>query len=104
MISTLAYNVCIIAADNEGNNIAPHTEAIIEYLTKTRNVILIPAAVRRASLCLIAARHSIADAGPLGIFPKEIVKMIAMEVWATRMDPIWIGTLSEFERTGKLSE
>jgi hypothetical protein len=44
------------------------------------------------ALYLIAARRvtPIADAGILSIFPKEIVKMIAMAVYATRKDPAWI--------------
>jgi hypothetical protein len=84
-----------------GNIIAPKARATIEYLAGTRNAILIPAAVRRASLSLIAARRNIAGAGILAIFPKEIVKMIAMEVYATRKDPIWIDALSESECTGK---
>ena len=28
--------------------------------------------------------------------------MIAIQVWATRKDPIWIQALTEFERTTKL--
>ena len=73
--------------------------APIEYLTKTRNRVLIPAAARRASLYLIAARRAtpIADSGILAIFPKEIVKMIAMAVWATRKDPKWIEAVSSDE-------
>ena len=81
--------------------VAPELHATIRYLAETRNKTLIPAAARQASLFLVAARRKIADAGSLAIFPKEIVKMIAMEVWATRKDPIWIDALSESERTGK---
>ena len=80
--------------------VAPKFQETIEYLTKTRNTILIPAAVRRASLSLIAARRN-TDAGNLAIFPKEIVTMIAMEVWATRREPIWINALTESEQTIK---
>jgi hypothetical protein len=74
------------------NNIAPESVATIQYLTQTRNRVLIPAAARRASLYLIAARRAtpIADAGNLAIFPKEIIRMIAMAVYATRKDPAWI--------------
>ena len=84
-----------------GLSVTPELQAAIEYLTVTRNKNLVPAAVRRASLCLIAARYNISTAGTLAIFPKEIVKMIALEVWATRKDPIWINSLTESERTGK---
>ena len=76
----------------------------VKYITETRNKILIPAAVRRASLCLIAARYNISTAGALACFPKEIVKMIAMEVWATRKEPIWINALPESERTGEAGD
>jgi hypothetical protein len=85
----------------DNNNNAPKLRATIMYLATTRNNILIPGVVRRASLFLIAARRNIADAGILAIFPKEIVKMIAMEVWATRKEPIWINSLTESERTGE---
>ena len=76
----------------------------IKYLTQTRNKVMIPAAVRRASLCLIHARRNTATAGALACFPKEIVKLIAMEVWATRNDPKWLETLTESERTGELRD
>ena len=68
----------------------------IEYLTQTRNKVLVPAAARRASLYLITARRAmpVADAGDFAIFPKEIVRMIAMAVWATRKDPAWIEAVS----------
>ena len=57
---------------------------------KERNTILIPAAVRSAALLLIATRRSIAGAGVFAILPREIVKMISLEVWATRKDRQWI--------------
>jgi hypothetical protein len=92
LIDALNHNVCITELYLYGNNIAPESEAPIQYLTWTRNRVLIPAAARHASLYLIAARRAtpIADAGILAIFPKEIVRMIAMAVWATRKDPKWI--------------
>ena len=93
-IDALNYNVCTKKFMIDTNEIAPELKATLEYLPRTRNKILIPAAVRRASLSLIAARRNIADAGNLAIFPKEIVKMIAMEVYATRKEPIWIEAVS----------
>jgi hypothetical protein len=98
-IYALNRNVCLIEFDVTYNNIAPESWATIEYLTQTRNRVLIPAAVRRASLYLIAARRAtpIADAGMLSIFPKEIVKMIAIALWATRKDPKWIDAVSSDE-------
>ena len=97
LIEGLNYNVCIKQLYATGTT--PELLATIEYLTKTHNEILIPAAVRRASLCLIAARLNITNAGNLAVFPKEIVKMIAMQVYATRREPIWINALTESERT-----
>jgi hypothetical protein len=92
LIDALSHNVCLTELYVTDNNISPKSMATIEYLTQTRNRVLIPAAVRRASLYLIAARRStpVADAGILAIFPKEIVRMIAMAVYATRKDPAWI--------------
>ena len=104
IITGLNQNVCITFVSLELTGIAPELITVIEYLTGTRNRILIPAAVRRVSLCLIAARRNIADSGNLAIFPKEIVKMIAIEVWATRKDPAWLNALSESERNGKLDD
>jgi hypothetical protein len=101
LIEALSYNACMISLYFPVNNIAPELQATIEYITETRNKILIPAAVRQASLYLIAARRNIADAGLLAIFPKEIVRMIAMKVWTTRNQPIWLNALTESERTGE---
>ena len=101
LIDALTYNVCIEVLNVIANRIASELRATINYLTKTRNKFMIPTAARRASLFLIAARRNITDSGNLAIFPKEIVKMIAMELYATRKDPIWINTLTESERTGK---
>jgi hypothetical protein len=101
LIEALNYNVCIKGLFVSPRGIDPELQATIEYLTETRNKILIPAAVRQASLSLIAARRNITNAGILAIFPKEIVRMIAMEVWATRKEPTWINALTESERTGK---
>ena len=99
LIDALNYNVCTEVLITY--NVASELESIMKYLTETRNQILIPAAVRRASLYLIAARRNISTAGALAMFPKEIVKMIAMEVYATRKDPIWIDGLTESEPMGR---
>ena len=97
LISALKYNVCIRWIFTAGNKIAREMEATIDYIAEKRNAEYIPAMVRRASLSLISARRLIADAGYLAIFPKEIVKMIAMEVWATRKDPEWVQAISDAE-------
>jgi hypothetical protein len=104
LIEALNLNVCMEFLTATDESVGPKLQATMKYLTETRNQILIPAAVRRASLSLIAARRSIADAGNLAMFPKEIVKMIAIEVWATRKEPIWINALTESERTGELCD
>ena len=101
LIDALSYNVCMKWLQVGINNIGPKFQGTIEYLTKTRNKCLIPTATLRASLSLIAARRNIADAGNLAVFPKEIVRMIAMEVWATRKESVWINALTESERTGE---
>ena len=103
IIDALSRNVSLKWLNLYRNSIAPELESAIKYLTETRNAILIPAAARRASLCIIAARRNITNAGILAIFPKEIVKMIAIEVWATRKEPIWIKALTESEQTGETS-
>ena len=102
LIDALNSNTCLRFLNVRGqNSIAPESEAVIDYLTETRNSTLIPTAVRRASLSMIAARRTIASAGILKCLPKEIVKMIATKVWETRKDPVWLEILSETERKGK---
>ena len=60
-----------------------------------RNQEHIPAAVRRAALLLIGIRRStdIEGMGNFAVFPKDIVRLIAQTVWATRRDPVWIQAL-----------
>ena len=57
-----------------------------------RNKELIPAAVRRAAFLLIGIRRStdFEGMGDFAVFPKDIVRLIAQTVYATRRDPIWI--------------
>ena len=90
LIAALDRNVCIRHLWVSGS--APAPLATLKYLTEVRNAKLIPAAVRKAALCLISARQSLCrdSMGVLAIFPKELVKLIAMQVWATRCDPKWI--------------
>ena len=92
----------IFATANILGEINPSSKARIRYLTETRNAFLIPAAARRASLHLIAVRRNanFEDMGYLALIDKNIVKMIAAMVWATRDDPKWIEALSDVERTG----
>ena len=94
LIGALAYNTRITLLFVSGNGIAPALAATIGYLVQTRNAILIPTIVCRASLFLIAARRNIAETGILSILPEKVVKMIAMKVYATRKDPVWIKAVS----------
>ena len=101
LIDALNYNTRLKVLNVWANSITLQSNATIRYLTETRNKVLIPAAVRSATLCIIAARRTIANAGYFADFPKEIVKMIAMQVWATRKDPIWIRAVSSVEQMAR---
>ena len=98
-IDALSHNVCIVHLYVSGSGTTVRSRRTIQYLAEIRNAILIPAAVRRASLYLITARLCIANAGEFSVFPKEIVRMIAMQVWATRKDPKWIEAVNDAENT-----
>lgn len=98
LIEALNYNVCIKYINLYRTNIAIDSTAIITSLIRNRNAVMIPAAVRSASLLLISARRNIGNGGDLCALPKEIVKMIAKQVWATRKDPKWIKVFSEPNR------
>ena len=69
---------------------SPEVEALL-----LRNKELIPTAVRGAALLLIGIRRStdFEGMGDFAVFPKDIVRLIAQTVWATRRDPIWIRAL-----------
>ena len=43
-------------------------------------------AARRAALFIIARYGE----GDLAVFPRDLIKLIANEVWKTREDPIWM--------------
>jgi hypothetical protein len=81
------------------NNVTLHTlEGIKSSTIKSlllRNKMQIPEAVRRAALLLIGIRRStdFEGMGDFAVFPKDIVRLIAQTVWATRKDPIWIQAL-----------
>ena len=44
------------------------------------------AAARRAALFVIARYGE----GDLAVFPRDLIKLLANEVWKTREDPIWM--------------
>ena len=57
-------------------------------------------AVRHAALLLIGICRSATNFDGMGAFavcPKDVVRLIAMQLWATRTDPIWIQALPEIE-------
>lgn len=100
LANLLRHNVCLTGLVSWDDSYhAPESEASIKSDTTRRNARVIPFVVRRASLFLIAARLRPTDMGTLGIFPKEIVKMIAIEVWATRTEPDWISACGWKGRT-----
>ena len=43
-------------------------------------------AARRAALFILARYGE----GDLAVFPRDLIKLIANEVWKTRTDPIWV--------------
>ena len=104
LINALNYNVCIKGLAVLYSHVSDSLMAQLKYLTETRNKILVPSAVRRVSLSLIAARRTFAGAGTLSCFPKEIVEMIAIKVWATRNHPEWLLALTESERTASVGD
>ena len=61
-----------------------------------RNKCLIIAA-RHSCLFLIGIRRStnFEGMGDFAVFPKDIVRLIAQTVWATRKDPIWIQAIPD---------
>ena len=88
-------NISVIRMDPE------NASETVRYLTRTRNRVLIPAAVRRASLCVVTARLS-TNAGPSYFFffcPKDVLRLIAnIQVLATWNDSLWIQTVEETVR------
>ena len=82
-IETSLYNVTLV-------DLKPFICKTVTVGFLARNKELIPAAVRRAALLIIGIRRNVEGMGAFRVCPKDIVRMIAMEVWATRTDPIWI--------------
>ena len=101
LITVFATNVSLGFVKLGGNTIAEEKKEMIQYLSATRNEILIPnavrSAVRSAALFLIGIRRAskFEEMGDFAVIDKNIVRMIAMEVWATRRDPIWIDALPD---------
>ena len=61
----------------------------------SRNKTAVPDAVRRSALFLIGICRStnFKGMGEFAILPKEVVRLIAMAVWATRRSPKWSYTI-----------
>ena len=96
MIEMLNFNVNISVIRMDPEN----ASETVRYLTRTRNRVLIPAAVRRASLCVVTARLS-TNAGPSFFFfcPKDVLRLIVnIQVFGTRNDSLWIQTVEETVR------
>ena len=96
IIDALKFNVRIQVIDLDVRYESHSHLTMIYDLTRKRNKYLIPRAVRRAALLLIGIRLSndFEGMGAFAVCPKEIVKMISMEVWATRMDLNWIDAVT----------
>ena len=95
LMAALSFNACITSLDLFACGVSNKSMTTLEYLTKTRNAVLIPAAVRRAFLFLITIRGTVIrdGMGDFATLPRGIVRMIAMEIWSLRRDPIWIHAL-----------
>ena len=101
LIASLDCNVSLTSLLLSGNvpvnRVRPQSLATIKYLTQVRNAKLIPDAARSAALYLVGICGSTdtEGMGALAVFPKEIVLMIAVEVWASRLDPKWIDAVNQ---------
>ena len=104
IIDILHYNVCIrkVYFQSSDTHISGASQSRIQFLTEKRNAQLIPEIVRSAALLLVATRASseYEGMGCLALLDKNVIKLIAKEVWATNRDPIWIKALSKAEQTG----
>ena len=49
------------------------------------------AAARRAALFIIARYGE----GDVAVFPRDMIRLIAKEVWKTREDPLWLDAIEE---------
>ena len=85
------HNVRLIDLFVSVRTIGARLTTEIKFLTD-RNAISIPSAVRRVICYLIGVRCTLPlnGLGMLSFFPKEIVKMLAVQVFATRNDSAWI--------------
>ena len=99
-------NVCIeelsiLNDENDGTDTEFY--AALEFYGRVRNKVLIPNMVKSAALSLIAARNSATseEMGILATLPKEVVKMIAMRVWISRSNPVWIQSFPAGDLGGK---
>ena len=99
LIETLqSHNVRLSQVCLINNGVPYESIATVQHLTMTRNAVLVPIAVRRATLFLITIRRKTPPCigmGPFALLPKEIVKMIAFAVFATRRDPEWINAITD---------
>ena len=92
-INAFRRNVVVTHLNLSDNGMSADSLSQIELLVQ-RNL-RIPKAVQSLIFFLIGVRQGSnrAGMGLLGEFPKEIIKMVAIEIWATRKDPKWIDAL-----------
>ena len=53
------------------------------------------AAARRAALFIIARYGE----GDLAVFPRDLIRVLANEVWKTRLDDVWMDASENVERS-----
>ena len=95
ILDLLDRNVTLTSIDLRSNRISQRLLKEIAYRSEKRNLDLVVDTVRRAALFLIGIRRSLplSGAGRLALLPKEIIKLIAVDVWATRKDFEWIAAV-----------
>jgi hypothetical protein len=81
---------CIVASTDDERYIKKFTDKIKEVLDRNKSCV---ENCRKACLYLIAARKY--KECNLVHLPKEIVKMISLEIWKTRNESIWVEDLSK---------
>ena len=89
------FNVAIKRLYVFNSHMANGAEATLTHLAFTRNAKTIPGIVQKATLYLIAIRgtSNLEGMGMISCLPKDVVKMVAVEVWATRRDREWIAAV-----------
>jgi hypothetical protein len=89
---SFSFSLCL-----EGNSALPqifqqnfYDHTVVQLLISDISVYyrhkIMRAAARRAALFIIARYGE----GDLAVFPRDLIKLIANEVWKTRLDDVWM--------------